>query len=112
MKNKKNLLILLLVAIIGIVGLTIAYFSSSSIFENTFENSEYGSEITKIFSSPDDWIPGTTTPKILKVKNTGSVDEAVRVTYSETWVSKNGDELPLKQNGNDAAIINWTNSKD
>ena len=109
MKNKKNLLVLLLIAIVGVVGLTIAYFSSSSSFENTFEASEYGSETIEQFTSPDDWVPGTTTPKTLKVKNTGEVDEAVRVTYSEKWVSKNGDELPLKQNGNDVAIINWNN---
>ncbi len=112
MKNKKNLLVLLLIAIVGVVGLTIAYFSSSSSFENTFEASEYGSETIEQFTSPDDWVPGTTTPKTLKVKNTGEVDEAVRVTYSEKWVSKNGDELPLKQNGNDVAIINWNNLRD
>ena len=32
MKQKKNLMILLLIAIIGIVGVTIAYFSSRATF--------------------------------------------------------------------------------
>ncbi|MBQ9318328.1 MAG: hypothetical protein IJR82_02155, partial [Bacilli bacterium] len=37
MKNRKSIIALLLVAIIGIVGLTVAYFSNSTSITNEFE---------------------------------------------------------------------------
>ena len=42
MKNKKSIIALLIVAIIGIVGLTLAYFSNSDTIENQFSTKEYG----------------------------------------------------------------------
>ena len=44
MNNKKTVIALLLIAIIGIVGLTIAYFSNQTDVENTFTTKEYGNE--------------------------------------------------------------------
>ena len=38
MNNKKSIIAILLVAIIGIVGLTIAYFSSEATIENEFQS--------------------------------------------------------------------------
>ena len=40
------------------------------------------------------------------------MDEAVRVSYTESWTSKNGDNLSLTQGDNRAAIINWANGSD
>ena len=37
MKNRKSIVAVLLVAIIGIVGLTVAYFSNSKSIANEFE---------------------------------------------------------------------------
>ena len=112
MKNRKSIIALLLVAIIGIVGLTVAYFSNSTSITNEFETSEYGTDVIETFTSPTGWQPGDETPKVLTVKNTGGVDEAVRVKVEESWKSKNNTDLPLTQGNNAAAIINWTNTDD
>ncbi|MBQ9318635.1 MAG: hypothetical protein IJR82_03300 [Bacilli bacterium] len=112
MKQRKSIIALLLIAIIGIVGLTVAYFSSSTSIENTFETSEYGADAIETFTSPTDWQPGDETPKVLTVKNTGEVDEAVRVKVEESWKSKNNTDLPLTQGNNVVAITNWTNTDD
>ena len=112
MKNRKSVVALLLVAIIGIVGLTVAYFSNSTSITNEFETSEYGTDVTETFTSPTGWQPGDETPKVLTVKNTGEVDEAVRVKVEEKWVNKNGQELSLTQDGNVAALIHYINDSD
>ena len=112
MKNRKSIIALLLVAIIGIVGLTVAYFSSSTSITNEFDTSEYGTDVTETFTSPTGWQPGDETPKVLTVKNTGEVDEAVRIKVEEKWVNKNGQQLPLTQDGNVAAQINYINEDD
>ncbi|MBQ9318664.1 MAG: hypothetical protein IJR82_03450 [Bacilli bacterium] len=112
MKQKKNLMILLLIAVIGIVGVTVAYFSSTTTFENVFETPEYGTQYIEKFTSPDNWLPGDVTEKTLEVKNSGSVDEAARVKVEESWVSKRGTTLPLTQGDNIAALINFINEDD
>ena len=112
MKQRKSVIALLLVAIIGIVGLTVAYFSNSTSITNEFETSEYGTDVTETFTSPTGWQPGDETPKVLTVKNTGEVDEAVRVKVEEKWVNKNGQELSLTQDGNVAALIHYINDSD
>ena len=112
MKQNKNLIILLLVAVIGIVGVTIAYFSSRATFENVFETPEYGTTYIEKFTSPDNWLPGDVTEKTLEVRNSGNVDEAVRVKVEESWVSKRGTTLPLTQGNNAVALINFRNEDD
>ena len=112
MKNRKSMVVLLLVAIIGIVGLTVAYFSNSTSITNEFETSEYGTDVIETFTSPTGWQPGDETPKVLTLKNTGEVDEAVRVKVEEKWVNKNGQELSLTQDGNVAALIHYINDSD
>ena len=89
--KKKNLIVLLLIAVIGIVGVTIAYFSSTTTFENEFNTKEYGTTYTESFVSPDNWLPGDTTNKTVIVTNSGTVDEAVRISLSETWIPNNSN---------------------
>lgn len=112
MNNKKTIVALLLIAIIGIVGLTIAYFSNSTSVENTFTTKEYGTTYTETFVSPDNWLPGDTTDKTLVATNTGDVDEALRVKIIESWEDSNGNSLALSKNGVAAAIINLDNASD
>lgn len=111
-KNKKPLIALALIAMIGVVGGTFAYFTSSASFENIFKTSPYSTEFEEEFESPTSWTPGTTTDKTVIAKNNGDVDVAVRVSYEEEWTSANGDSLALVQNGNTAAVINFANSSD
>ena len=119
MSNKnKSLIVILIVLTIGLVGVTIAYFSNSTSIDNTFKTKDYGTTTDEDFVSPNNWLPGDTEPKTLTVTNSGNVDEAVRISYTETWTSKNAKDndqegdLPLKQNNNDVAIINWANTDD
>ncbi len=91
MKNRKTIIALLLVAIVGIVGLTIAYFANSQTIENNFITKEYGTEVVEEFVSPENWLPGDTTTKTVVAQNTGQVDQAVRVRLTEEWKTyKNG----------------------
>lgn len=52
MKNKKSIIVLLLVSIVGIVGLTVAYFSNSTEIENEFTTNPYGTTVEEEFVSP------------------------------------------------------------
>ena len=89
MKNNKTLIALLLVAIIGVVGLTFAYFSNQTTIENEFTTKEYGTSYEEEFVSPANWLPGDTTEKTVIATNTGQVDEAVRISLSESWTPAN-----------------------
>lgn len=112
-KDYKPIIAIALVLVLGLVGGTVAYFTTNSTFENTFKTKPYGSEITESFESPDNWTPGTTTSKTVVAKNTGDVDIAVRVSYEEKWVPASGTgTLPLLQNGNRVAILNLANQSD
>lgn len=108
-KSKKSLVALLLVAVLGVVGVTIAYFTSTDTFENVFGTKPYSMEVVETFESPNDWTPGTTTNKTVIATNKGDVEAAVRVSYTESWVAADGTtSLPLKDgNNNSAAIINF-----
>ena len=112
MKKKQSIIVVLLIAIIGVAGITIAYFSSTTTFENVFETPEYGTKYIEKFTSPDNWLPGDEMEKTLQVTNSGNVDEAVRVKVEESWISKRGTTLPLTQGDNVAALINFINNDD
>ena len=110
-KSKKSLVALVLVAVLGIVGVTIAYFTSTDTIENVFGTKPYSMEVTETFTSPDNWTPGTTTSKTVVATNKGDVDAAVRVSYTESWVDANGNPLSLTDSAtptpNRVAVINF-----
>ena len=109
MKNKKPLIALLLVAILGAVGVTFAYFTSEDTFRNIFNTRPYVMEVTDTFESPSNWTPGTTTEKVLVATNKGDVDAVVRISFEEAWTDAEGKALPLKDSSNrNAAIINFS----
>ena len=93
MKEKKTILILILVLTICIVGLTIAYFSNNTSVNNIFTTQPYGTTVEETFTSPSNWLPGTTTEKTVVATNTGNVDEAVRISLSESWTTANHNTL-------------------
>ena len=122
-KKNKSLLIILLVLCIGLVGLTIAYFSNSTALDNIFSTKEYGTTYTEEFVSPDNWLPGDTTPKTITATNSGQVDQAVRISFTESWKAKDNTTLSglIDENGNltnntenseHAAIINFSDNDD
>ena len=115
--SKKKMLVVSAISLFTILGGTLAYFTTSTDIANILKTALYQNEIVEEFTAPSDWTPGTTTPKTITVKNTGSIDMAVRVSYTEKWTNANGDELSLKdEDGNVAAIINlnegWTKDED
>ena len=113
MKNKKSLIALVLIAIIGLIGASFAYFTSTDTFQNVFRTKAYKMQVEEVFQSPDNWTPGTTTEKTVVATNKGDVDAAVRVSYTESWVDANDQTLPLKDSSNNvAAIINFANTSD
>ena len=93
MKEKKTILILILVLTIGIIGLTVAYFSNSTTLNNIFETKPYGDVFTEEFVAPTNWLPGDTTNKSVVATNTGEVDQAVRVKLTESWKTANNGTL-------------------
>lgn len=113
--SNKSLIALLLVAIIGVVGVTFAYFTSQAQFTNVFRTKPYSTELTEEFDAPDNWLPGQETSKKVYVTNKGDVPVAVRISYTEEWLGGNGTtKLDLEQLQEDgskvrAALINFPN---
>lgn len=91
MKNKKTIIAVALVCIIGIITGTFAYFSTTDVFHNLFDTEIYKNEITEVFESPQNWRPGDTTPKTVSVTNTGNVDMAVRISLYDEWRGPNNE---------------------
>lgn len=115
--NRIKLLVVGAISLFTILGGTLAYFTTSNTFTNIFNVAKYETKIVEDFVSPDNWTPGTTTPKTIKVTNNGSINMAVRASYTEKWVNANGVEIPLKDSENNvASIINfdntWTKNED
>lgn len=109
-KNKKIILVTAL-SLTTVLGGTLAYFNTNSDIINSFKTAMYQNEIIETFSPPITWTPGTTTEKNVKVTNTGNTDMAIRATFTEKWVSANGEELSLKdEDDNIAAIIDFNTS--
>lgn len=107
-RNKKPLMALLAVAVLGIVGGTFAFFTSSDTFSNIFSTKPYSVEVVETFESPTNWTPGTTTAKTIVATNKGDVDTAVRISYTESWKDASNNVLPLVDGSNNrAAIINF-----
>ena len=111
-KNKKPLIfIALLFSVLLIVGGTIAYYTSSDTFENEFDTGTYKIETQEVFQSPDNWTPGTTTPKTVIATNKGNTPAAVRIKLTPSWKDANGGTLSLTDShDNEAAIINFADN--
>lgn len=116
MNNKKLVIAIVILLFVGIVGLTIAYYTNSISIENEFNVKTYKTTVSEDFISPDNWLPGDTTSKIVHATNSGDIDQAIRIHINEKWVNSKGEELPLiqKVDGNNivVAIINFDNLDD
>ena len=117
MKNKKMPIIALaLIAIVGIVGGTIAYFTNSETFENLFGTEKFSTTIKENFESPDNWVPGATATKTVEVKNEGNVEVVVRAKIDEEnkgWYNGNtklslAEKVTINFTDFDAANATWT----
>ena len=120
MKNKKNLLLIVGIILLGVGG-TLAYFTSTGVFNNIFSTGTYSTRFHEEFTSPSNWMPGDETPKTITVTNDGDINAYVRVCIEHSWLAADGTtELPNHDTTNniDIAIINadntdeWTKSGD
>ena len=109
MKNKKSLVALVALLVVGVVGSTFAYFTTTKTFENIFSTEGYSTSVSETFESPTEWTPGTTTSKVVTATNNGDVEVAVRVKLEEAW--SNGLALTQTTNGEtwNVAVINFAN---
>ena len=97
--NYKPLFAGLLALFFGFIGNTFAYFGTNNTFSNIFNAGDYVIESSEVFESPTNWKPGDETPKQVTVTNKGDIDAAVRVWLEESWEDKDGNSLPIKNNG-------------
>jgi len=113
MKKKPLMYVLLFVVAFIAIGVTVAYYTSSDTFSNEFNTGTYEIETQENFESPDNWTPGTTTPKTVIATNKGTTPIAVRIKLTPSWQDADGNPLPLTDNNdNEAAIINFSNNYD
>ena len=122
MKNKKPIIALGALAVVGLIAGTIAYFTSEATFDNVFTTAVYKTKSTETFTSPDNWTPGQEVPKTVITENQGTIPVAVRVTTSEKWEDESGRtidtsviggiEAALPNNPKKIAILNLDNTSD
>lgn len=104
MKNKKPLVALGALAVVGLVAGTIAYFTSQATFDNVFTTATYKTKSEETFTSPDNWTPGTTTPKSVLTTNEGNIPVAVRVSYNGQWYDNTFDKTKTIAENSEAMI--------
>lgn len=84
-KEKRVLIGALCVAAAVVAGSTFAWFTSTDEVTNKLSASgDYGVAIAEDFTPPEDWIPGQSIKKAVKVVNTGNVDAFIRMWFSGT----------------------------
>ena len=111
MKDKKSLVAAVALLFVLLVGVTIAYFQSSASFDNIFNTGTYKVVSTEVFESPNNWKPGEEIPKTITTKNEGTIDAAVRVSYTEKWEDKSGVDITSSIPAN-AVLINLDNTNE
>ena len=111
MKKKKNIIVLVLIALLSVGG-TLAYFNSTAVLNNLFTAGTYKVITHEEFTPPDNWKPGDTTPKTITTTNEGTIPVKVRVKLDGEWTSENGNTLSLELEGQEAAILDLNNKDD
>lgn len=108
--NKKKLSALLLAGTLtaGVVGGTFAWFTSQDTVTNQFatggtndDDPNAGIDIWEKFEEPTNVVPGTTTDKLVQVKNTSTYDQFIRVKITPKWEKEGLDASYLKLNFTD-----------
>lgn len=96
MKSKKILGIAALAAVTAVGG-SFAYFQQTMVADNPFDTGTYNTTMQETFNPADgeDWQPGATVNKEVKVVNTGDQPVVVRAKFDEKWTRK-GATTPFK----------------
>lgn len=82
-KQKKVLVISVLLAALIVAGGTFAWFTSKDEVTNKLSASnDYGVTITETFTPPEQWLPGEDVKKEVGVVNTGNIDAFVKLSLA------------------------------
>ncbi len=84
-KKTKNILILLALLLLAVVGATIAYFTSRTVFKNEFHVSKPGAAVVERFNPADHWVPGEEKSKEIWFVNSGEADMLLRFKVDASW---------------------------
>ncbi len=103
-KKNKSLVFLMLLGLVVIVGGTYAYFTSRDTKENVFKTSKYDVKLDEDFD-PSSW-PDATKKEVV-IKNAGTADVFIRMSYNETWVNDAGSVLNNLYNGESVVTKTW-----
>ena len=93
MKKGKSLIAILVLFFGVVIGVTFAYFQSSTSFENLFTTGIYRVVTTEVFESPTNWKPGETVTKTITTTNEGTIPAAVRLKIIEQLIDANGVDI-------------------
>lgn len=112
--GKKKIVGLCLAAglMVGVVGGSLAWFTDTDSVKNSFAtegnqlDKENGIEIEEAFDeeTAGNMLPGTEANKDVKVKNTATYKQLIRVKFEKKWTGDTNQELDL-----DKIILNYTN---
>lgn len=100
MKNKKIAIMIAAVTVtVGIIGGTLAWFTSSDSVENIFTTGEVKEKIEEVFTPPTEWLPGDVVNKDVWVNNTGKSDAFIRVWFEVKVENLDGnlDVMPASE---------------
>lgn len=104
-KQKKVLVLSIILAVIIVIGATFAWFTSKDEVTNKLTASNnYGVSITETFTPPDNWAQGQSIDKKVGAVNTGNVDAFVRLN-----LTNNIDVTILDANGSAYDSANTAN---
>ena len=112
-KNRKTLAIACAVPVFTLVaiGVTFAVNNDWTNFTSEFVPGDYDTLFTEVFEAPSNWKTCETIEKTVTATNKNDYPIAVRMKFEESWVAKDGTELPLVSEGSglQMAIINLDN---
>ena len=106
--NKKPLIFILILLILGVIGSTLAYYFSEVSFANKFKTMTYDVDLEEEFN--DEF---GTKKVYLKNNEETNVPVVLRLNYNESWTTvENGETYVIsnKIGGLDAVDKNWTSA--
>lgn len=121
--NKRKIVTLLVAGTltVGVVGGTLAYFSSQDSIVNNFAtkggnitDNEHGIQIYEYLEKPGKILPGDEVGKLVQVKNTADYEQFIKVKITPRWVEPNTWWNSEYGNSPDISMLklNFNNYKD
>lgn len=84
-KKTKHIIIILALALLAVIGMTIAYYTSRNDFKNEFSVAKPGVAVVEEFNPADDWVPGEEKTKEAWFTNSGEIDMLLRFHVDVAW---------------------------